>query len=207
MGHAVGDIIQVTFQYQVSQNQMMNILHYRVESSSSTATDIADNQSLADYLAAQTGAGQWLDVWASGLGSTTSFVSARVQKISPFLTPYALEPIVMTGQIVDNCNIPNVAMTITKRGQAGGRQGIGSLHLGGIPDNRAFAGNWAGNAQAWWTSLSNFFVNNITTPLTNITYKPCIYNKGAIPPYNYVLDWQRQNSVRTMHRRTLQLGI
>jgi len=207
MGHAVGDIVQVTFRHSISNNQMMNVLHYRVESSSSVATDIADNQSFAEYIASQTGPGQWLEAWMAGTVVQFSMVAVRVQKISPMLTPYAEEPLTITGGIAGASGIHNIAVTVTKRGNLGGRAGIGSIHFAGLPEIATSNGRWAASISAWWTTIKPQFEQNRTVPLNNITYKPCIYNKGLIPPYNYILDWQYRDTVRTMHRRTLLVGV
>lgn len=206
MGHAVGDIVEVTWRQKAQGQRMMNIQHYRVESSSSQQSDAQDNQALADYLSGLDDPGELLEIWSIFMSVTWSMDQVRVQKIYPVRTTYMTSQIVLSGQQNESSALPLAAFTVTKKGSGGGRRSVGSVHFSGFVPSVFAAGNIKADVLTWWTNqFGPLYTADQVTPF-NIRYRPVLYNPGVQPNYQQIWAWQPQNTARTMHRRTVGIG-
>jgi len=88
MAYGVGDIVEVTWVQEMFSQTILNIQHFRVTSSTSSGSDVGDNQSTADHLASLTGAGQLITVWRTNLVPEWTLRRVRVQKVSPIRSAY-----------------------------------------------------------------------------------------------------------------------
>src|SRR5262245_60704971 len=208
MPHAVGDIIEVTYRQKTAAQQVLNIQHYRVASSSSVSSDVADNQSFADYLANLDGPGQLLEIWSVMMAGDWTIEQVRAQKVYPTRTTYAASQATVSGQDATSMSVPNLAFVVTKRGNVGTRHGIGSVHFSGFVPGKFAGGNIDFGVTTWWTNqFAPLYTANQTVPATNITYTPIIYNPTQAPNWQGILSWTPQSTARTMHRRTVGLGV
>lgn len=206
MGHAVNDIVEVSYRGQCEGQLILNIWHYQVSGSTSQSSDIADNTTLAQFLRAQTQEFQitkeYLDLHP--INYTLDFV--RAQKIWPTRSRYGQSFSGLAGFWPTVSNNTNTAATITKQGTGGNRWSTGSIHIGPIAQDGHDRGNLTDPIMAAMDSFAQAYRLTFTTPANNITYRPVIYNPGRTPNFELVLALLYQPEVRTMRRRTLGLG-
>ena len=207
MPHQVSDLIEVSFRGHCEQQTILNIFHYRVVSSSSVSSDVADNFTLAAYLAGQTAEGQVLKEYLDLLPTNYTLDKVRVQKILTTRSQYAEATSGVLGFWPALSNNTNLAAVLTKQGSTGTRRAIGSIHIGPISETAQDRGRV--NA-AYKTDLESFgtvWRTPFTVPANNINYRLVIYNPNVIPYYQDVSALVIQDTVRTMRRRTVGLGI
>src|SRR5678815_586918 len=122
------------------------------------------------------------------------------------------------GTVNSPCDAQNTTATFTKRGQAANKHNIGSFHLGGLPISMLQQGLLAeilfGPKLA---ALKTALLNVVNDVVAGIVWTPAILNKTKTivdgkPHYTVtgrtiVFETERHNQVRTMHRRTVGLGI
>lgn len=207
MAHQVGDIVQVTFRQELMSQVVLNVLHYKVISGTSVATDVGDNASLAQHIAATKVNPGWIFMWSGAMTANWYMRAVRVQKIEPTRSQYVEETVNLSGAVVGDAHFSNVAITITKKGQSGTRRGIGAMHLSGFMAEDFTLGQLNGSPVNWWNTNGHFWKDNITVAVNNITYQPVLYNRGGVPNHQIISQWQQQPTARTMRRRTVGLGI
>lgn len=207
MAHQVGDIIEMAYVGQCEGQRVMNVWHYVVLSSTSQASDIADNASLAGYIKAMNSEGQITHEYLDCLPSNYNLDYVRAQKIAPTRSQHARSLAGFAGTSGFVANNTNTCAVITKQGQTGTRRAIGSMHLGPLPEGSMDLG-FISETQI--QRIDNFiqqFRNQQTVPVNNITYRPVIYNPGATPNHQFISGYLYQTEIRIVRRRTVGQGI
>jgi hypothetical protein len=207
MAYAVGDIVEVTWRQLQHAQQMLNVQHYRVVSSTSTGSDVGDNQTFADHLAALTAAGQLITVWRTPLAPSWVLSSVKTQKISPVRSAYTTATIGLAGLSGTASELTNIAAVVSKRGTSGTRRAQGSIHFGGWQAAFASGGLWQAGVQTWWDALEPLWSATQIVAGIPANLQPIIYNPGASVNWQTIAVWQLQDTTRVMRRRTVRVGI
>jgi len=207
MAYSVGDIVEVTWQQEMFSQVILNIQHYRVVSSTSAGSDVGDNQSFADHLAALTGAGQLITVWRSGLVPEWKLSRVRVQKINPVRSAYTTAAINLIGLDGNDSQLSNLAVVVSKRGTSGTRRAQGSIHFAGWSPVFFNAGVIQAGIETWWQNLEPLWSATQVVAAIPASLQPIIFNPGASVNWQTVAVWQLQDTARVMRRRTVRVGI
>jgi hypothetical protein len=186
---------------------ILNIYHVRVVSSQSQATDFTDNQILADQVSVDLKAGGRLNAFFNCIGANYFMSTVRAAKIFPNRSAYG-EGSVGTNSLNPSAALtPNVAAVFTKRGTKGTRRAIGSMHIGPLASADMGGGSISALEQSAVLLFATEWMKSFTVPDNLVQYRPVIYNPGMVPPWDDILSISVKTTVRTMHRRTVGLGI
>lgn len=207
MSLQVGDILAVSFRASLFEQRIINVLHYKLESTASTGSSEADLQRWADTMAGQA---------AVANTPTNSLLSlacpeynldeVRVQRVYPARTIYAQAFINQPGTHAGNCVSPNQAFSILKRGNVPGRFAVGRVQIAGIPSNSILNGEVTVGYQLDLANFKAGFAATLNTIGPNMSMKPVIFNPVHVPHSTDIFEWVEQLTVRTMHRRTVRVG-
>jgi len=207
MAYTFGDIVEVSWLQEMFSQVIMNIQHYRVVSSGSSSSDVADNQTFADHLAALTGGAELIGIWSDPLGAEWILRDVRAQKIDPVRSAYANAAINQSGQGGAGADVTNTAVVVSKRGGSGTRRAQGSIHFAGWIPTFFTGGEIQAGVETWWASLQPLWAATQNVVTGSISLQPVIYNPGATPNFQTVAFWTLQDTVRVMRRRTVRVGI
>lgn len=208
MAFAVNDVIQVTYWSKLFNQQLMTVLHYRLTT--------APTSPLAEHLI--------LSVWATGftnnlfepfssMKACTSnlvlFERVTLQKIKPTRSIYVEDAIAEQGALANVIDTANICASITKRTITSGRKGVGHCQWPPLAQTQMNDGIVDATFRA---GALNDFASALTDALTlgagatEATMNPCLPASSGSDAYD-VFDGVPQGTVRTMHRRTVGLGI
>lgn len=210
-------ILEWKIMYEVNGQLCMNVLHFSIGS------NVPGDQPIpaADGFLTANG------VFGNGtvLGEMKRIMSEDVflkEHTAQWIYPvrYIVRHALLGEQCIGDAgaNAQNIAAVITKYGNLGKRSNVGSFHLGGLPDSQFDHGFLNDNT---WTKMkvlaTAMLVDLSDGGVTGIHYIPSILNKTKVPnttPPKFVVSGATvfeiaiaQKSLRTMHRRTVQLGV
>jgi len=207
MALAQFDVIQVSIRSTLFDQRILNILHYivNVAHTGSTGDQLKD---IATSIANDTGSQPIISTLIALFSPELLIDDVRAQRVYPARTIYYQTDVSQAGTNIAGCKTSNVAMSLTKRSETPGRKGIGRIQLAGIGDGYMVAGKWdLGGIGAEVLAVRNALVGSYTTAATPITLVPVIFNPtGAPDHYSVVTNVDFEDTVRTMHRRTVRLG-
>lgn len=208
MAVAANDLMMVTYWSRLSAQQLMTVLHYRVETA---PTAVADETfwwtAWAEYFG--TAGASIYDAYIACTPGNVYIERVTVQRVSPTRGVYAEQAIDSLGAYAGTAPTPNVCASITKRSYQSGRTGVGHTQwppLAPVDYNDGLIDD------DFKTGLLLDLANAIEEPVTIGTgtgladLVPCLPAGGANENYDV---WQTgvRSQVRTMHRRTVGLGI
>jgi hypothetical protein len=199
-----GAILEVIIHSTLAAQRQMTVLHYLLSDLGAPADQFSFLETVDDRLAAVDGI---YTAIANVSGNDCEFQEVQLQWVHPFRYAYrrfASMPLI--GQAPDACYPPNVAATITKKGEEAGRHSIGSVHLPNMPNNTAADGKWGPAMLALLTTLAGRLKAPFTLA-TPGTITPIIFNKAAPADSKPVFSTVVQPEVRVQRRRTVGLGI
>ena len=207
MALAQFDVVQVSIRSTLFDQRILNILHY-VVNVPHTGSDLDQLKDIATSIANDTGSQPIVSTLLALFSPELQIDDIRAQKVYPTRTIYQQTAVGQNGTNVAGVKTANTAMSFTKRSETPGRKGIGRIQLAGIGDGYMVAGKWdLAGIGAEVLAVRNALVGTYTTATTPITLVPCIFNPtGAPSHYSPVLSFDFEDTVRTMHRRTLRLG-
>lgn len=204
---AVDDVIQITYRGAHSGQRILMVLHARCSAAApAPAAELSVLADLAGKLADPADL-RLIDLLAC-VGPEYSITAVRCQKIKPVRTIYQEVGGGGTGTFVGQSSTPNVAASIEKQSTHVGRSGIGRVQLCGIPNAVYSAGVLEG---AYKNGVLDTFANRLIGSFTGGTLYPgyeftwCLPAGGADHTYD-IYDTIPQDTVRTMHRRTVRVG-
>lgn len=199
-------IVQVRMVGSLFNQQVMTVLHYRVNSGSPIDDYRTAMSELAD--AFLTVNKTW-DKWHACLSESVSGVVTYYQPVYPVrLTAYSRVPPNQNGLISGTDMGTNTAATVTKTTDVAARYGRGSCHLPGMvvesinPDTS----EWSDDFQATLGGFGDSLL--IQYELSDfVTVDPVIWQFKTPARYNIVTGRIVQTSPRVERRRTLRLGV
>lgn len=202
----VGDVLQVTVKSFFNEQTILNMFWLR-PNEIATPTYVLYMQDVVDELAAAfSGTGIFTD-WVAGTCESVLFDSVRIQRVFPARDAYFEAAITLNGLIADQPGqSPNMAMSVSRRSLAGGRRGTGRSQLAGWNPPTITNGVYSGPGQLGALAAMSFQLAPFVTTLGNGgTWS--LFNPGAADYLNPIIGLTPQDTVRTMHRRTVRLGI
>lgn len=208
MAIAVNDVIQVTYFATLFNQVLMTVLHYRVTTAPATATP--------EHVVLGSAADNFANVAIEPLSSmkactseAVTWTKVRLQKVKPTRSIYAEEIVGTDGDVAQTVDTANVCASITKRSAKAGRQGVGHVQWPPLAQGQMVSGSLEPAFQA---GVLNDFASALTDVLTvgiapyEMNLQPCLPGGGADTAFD-IWDCVPQSTVRTMHRRTVGLGI
>lgn len=207
MALATNDVIQVSFRGTLYGQRILNILHYAVVSAPSGST-IDQLEGLANSMANNTGSVQPVAKLLAVLSTDFTLDDVRTQVVYPTRTLYTQIASGATGAVEMTAGTANMAVSILKRGVDGGRKGVGRMQIAGVPQGQAALGKWDfSGVLTDWADLRAALAASFTSASPVVTMTPVIYNPtGAGLKFQAIWSWTQEDTVRTMHRRTVRLG-
>ena len=198
----IGSILEVAIEGELFGQQIMTLFHYILESGT-----IGDGRQLAlDALAAlQAPGGLWTD-YLLCVSQDMVNISMSAQWIAPTRYAYVTSAVgAATGGLAQASLPPNVSVALTKTCNNAGRHYVGTIHMPAVAKTSQDEGVIDAGAVVVYTQLAEDVPESIVlgggTELT-----PAIYNRAAYALSPIITACQVQNTLRTMHRRTVGLG-
>jgi len=204
MGLAVNDVVQLTYQGIYANQQIRYVTHWRVSTAGSSTTAELDLDAMAANFSLPTNT-------VTGLlqgchVEDFQFTAVSAQRVWPLRTVRMNVLSSFPGSIIEPGLPPNTAVVLTKRTLTPGRQGLGSIHLTGVPVSAVQ--NGVVISPTPYTNLAASMAASRSIPAVTMTVEPGLWNP-TFPPnfFSRMFDAFLQTTVRTMRRRTVQLGI
>lgn len=155
-----------------------------------------------------TAAGKLFDAYLDVMPSNYTLDFIRMQPVYPqrirFIDSVRNDP----GANAAAASTSNLAASIERFGVVGGRRAVGRIQLP-IPDGKYTGGNITNGG--YIGIMVDLITQMVAKPVTNtpsITWNPVIHNLANPQPLTVdVTGGILKESVRTMHRRTVGLGI
>lgn len=206
MAYVIGAnaIVEVTFEGLHEGQQVMSTYHYKM----GTPATVPDGYAvLGELLTKVMGGGELFETWREAISVHVTDLVVSAQWIKPNRYRYRFDiPAIDSGGIAGDCNPTNVAIAITRLGEAANRHNQGTLHMPGVPlsfiDNSALQPAGAG----LYSSHATVMLQDFVLPASGAEMIPVLFNK-----VNYLLcprmtAAQIQNYARVMRRRTVGVG-
>lgn len=202
----VNDVFRVVYFQTLFAQRLMNVFYLRCTVAPSGGVGyFSALESLANRLASD--ANHPVDNWLPIVGDELEFDDVRVQRVWPTNDMYAQAHMGLDGSHADPATQSNDAISIEKRTSVFGRHGIGRIQIGGVPASQISAGKFSGAYQSLVETFANNFIGDIGVAGGLGTYRFCLFNGDAPTADDDYFDMIVKPEVRTMHRRTLGLGI
>lgn len=202
---AVGDIVSVMVVYYVDNQTCIGNLAYRCDRVP-TGSPNYDAGVTALLTALSSGADSLTARMASMISNQCLIDFIQGQRIRPVRSPFVRVGLSEVG-LVDSPNAPSVTcISISKRVDVVGRGRTGHWQQGGCPANDIDLGRWEGDTIV----NAGFLANNIKETLdipSGGKWVPGIQPVGTSGGFNEIVNTTVQETVRSMHRRTVGLGI
>jgi len=216
MAIPIRSIMQVTYEQQVNNQTIMNVLHYTNMNDYPTKDPIAVCDAMVNVLKV-TNTNPLVVAMKALQSVTLDYKHVHVQLIYPIRYVKRTGDMATNGDAAGLCNAQNVAFTITKKATFANRSGIGSFHLGGIGDGKYAEGLISPGAFIELDGVAEQMLINIAEPVEGTTWFPCLANRTPIvgtDPVKYQISGSvpisytvAQTTLRVMRRRTVGLGI
>ncbi len=203
----VNDVVQVILRANVSSQVNLNVLHYRVTTSTGAATYFEQMDAIAAEMGTPGGVGI--------VGETSRLQSedylydwVQTQKVGPVRSLYTRTALGAPGTVVEPCNAVNVSAVITKQTEIPGRGFSGSFHIGGLPPSAYEFGQLTNATIVQMNVICAALAADLSLLAGALRLTPvCFSQTGGIGgETNTIVNCFPQPQLRTMRRRTLGLG-
>lgn len=204
----VGNTVRIAYFATLFGQRIMSVFHYEVTANLSSNSLLADLQIIAGTFSNSVVAGTPIKALLPLTTAQMQWDYVRAQVVSPAMTVYRQALIGQPGTHAGQTLMPNDAMSITKKSELFGRRGIGHIQLAGVPSEQIVAGKFTANYQAEAALNVIDLVLPVNTQAPQITLKHVLFHgiESGVPN-STVQQLIPQDTVRTMHRRTVGLGI
>lgn len=191
-GRLFGQITLNTFHYYVQFDSSLPTYSQSIQAAANGFSTGTNNPTLA-LLAAQTAEFTLDGIWA--------------QRIYPTRDRAFFSSLSLPGVNTGTCAAPNQAATIEKWSWEGGRHGIGSLHIPGVPVEQQLLGLWTNTYRTILETVATRMKANYAPPTdTPCIQLPVILNRANKPNSKELQGTTVQGTVRVMRRRTIGVG-
>lgn len=215
MAWPTNSIIEGRLYYRVNDQVNINVLHW-LPVGNSVGFTLDELMDAFHAALGGVGNGTWIGEMKACTSQNTTFFRRDTQLIWPTRYRTRTQELNEQGAVGSPAEAQNVAATLTKRGALGKRSNIGSYHVGGVPSTE-YQGGILKPAQVdrYESLITNFLDDFRSDNLTTVEYDPAILNKIKNPitekyeiiGATQVQQWLVQDTLRTMRRRTLRVGI
>lgn len=202
---SAGDIFQAIVRSELCGQTCLNVLHFRcklVGAAPGLAEWIQDT-----ILVPLSGAVSLVSGLVNVTTNDINFVELIGQKIFPVRYRAVRRPIGLTGTRVGFSRTANYALSISKYPARAGRGTTGKFQLAGCPVEDMVGGTWKEPYRlAVSTEVGSKLMGDLTGTGFGGVVEHGMWNEQA-NTFQTVDDYYAQATVRTMHRRTVGLGI
>jgi len=201
------DVVRVTYNMVQDEQQLKMVLHCEPFTIVESDYFLAMEDLVGELVATLAGGGFWNPIKALQSDQLT-YESIQVQRISPTRDVLTIRNSGVTGDSVDAAVPPNVALSVTKHTLLASRRGVGRIQIPGFPKVKLVNGRWD---QTMCDTIQTDLEVKLTTVLTTDAGNEWRWVLPQIGqpfgPYQPITGVTTHNTVRTMHRRTVGLGI
>lgn len=217
-------ILEVRIGYLANDQQNYNVLHYYVNEEGPAADSPLE---LAEDVVTKLSAGaddpgELVHSMRALMGANVEINTIAAQGIwSPRFRAFTGVVTGLPGLSANNCNAQNVAAVIEKYGEGGDRRNVGSIHIGGLPQDAYVEGSLTPAAVVLLEAIGDAYLAGLTVETSvvgePITYSPAILNREKvildgkptwpIIGYKEVVGMSAKTALRVMRRRTKGYGI
>lgn len=199
----VGDIILVTVEARLNNQQVMTLFPWRVKSGTS-----ADGKGALSALNAVLLSDDGLvDTYQKCMSEDVKQVRVKSQKIHPnrfaYIEQFSPNP---NGLVAQDMMGPNTAVVVTRKGDGATRHDIGNVHLYGVPKSFTTDGEVNGTGTVAYNALQVNMTSEVTFGLAPLVIEPIIFNRTTPSASHVVTSAVLQFPLRVMRRRTVGLG-
>jgi hypothetical protein len=130
-----------------------------------------------------------------------------VQSVQPTRFVKFISALGTAGTFPQASNTANLAGVIERRGEQANRHNVGSLH---VPLANLDPGASAGTISAAFLGAASALASSLQTPMSPAvgwTMTPCLFSKTLTTAAPVIFSTKVQQTIRTMRRRTVGLGI
>lgn len=201
----VNDLIRVTYFQRMFQQRLLAVLHMRVVTAPAGASsDLVAMTNLANKVGDP--AQVWVAAWRAIVTNQVLFDEVRCQKVFPVRGIYGKSAMAVTGSESGAASTANTAISIEKRSRIPGRKGIGRIQIAGSRIIDLVDGSFDPTYLSAVQSAGEQLIGLVSTPLDGGVYAWCLPGPTPLTSDNDISDVQAKDTVRTMHRRTVQVG-
>lgn len=217
MAWGAQDFLELKVEYEVNTQRCFNVLHYK-PSGNSVGFDIQDMVNGFLGVMGAPGNGTLVGEIRKLMSEEVMFRSVSAQAV--YATRYAVKRELITGvvgAIPSPCHAQNLQATIVKRGDLGNRHNVGSIRIGGVPQNSFQTGFVTAAYTTLMEAFAAFLASEGTDGISPVEYIPVIANKTQVPgsdPPKFVYsgstvitNWEPMSTLRTQRTRTVGRGI
>jgi len=205
---ASGDIVEVRYNYVQNGQRLMNVFHYRLNT---TETE-ADYDTYLEYLTSELAEGldYWSQKWATNAAEQCSIYKIDAQRIFPTRTYHISKPVEIPGEIAALTSEPlpqNVQLSLTKVSAESGRGRTGRVEVPGGTQVKIEGGRLSTDGQTWLTDLALAVQETVPTDFAPLgEWIPVILYGFAPAGSPDIVTVRVQDTVRVSHRRTVGVG-
>jgi len=202
----VDDIYQCSFRADLHDEIVRMVLHYRLRAVGPTID--ADRWDFYSTIHGKlNAAGGLIEKLLACSSQDIDYNHVRIQLVRPTRKVYRQFQIDLIGDQANGCHAVNVAMAITKRTSFPAPDGVGTLHLGGLPTAWMDGGRWDAALTGTAITFANALDDEINDAGGAYELVPCLGGRigSLVLPY-YITSVAVQPEVRTMYRRTKGIG-
>lgn len=201
---AAGDILEVSIASRLNGQRLLSVFHYVLSTGGGPIDGIAAIDSF-DGLWNLAVAGEFMQSYADAMVRDVSIEQVVYQWIhTTRRARIVFSPANDTGEAAGTALPQNLSAALTKRSEVPGRLGNGTLHMPGLAVESVVSGelNLAGVA------VYNDLIANLPQVYTfdGNSLTPVIYHRAAPALSPVITTADVQQTVRTMHRRTVGVG-
>lgn len=205
-----GDIIQVVYRTILFEQNILNVLHYRVSQPIGTPSYTEDLDFLTGLLEPGN-PGTLGTAIRTALATNATILDITLQRIYPNRSFYLRTPLGLAGQsTLGEATAANVSAVVSKQSEAAGRGRTGSFHLGGVPAAGYTFGRLTAAFRADMVPVADALKADITDPGTEaVLMVPGMFGlaPGQPDPFRRVVQTFTQDTLRIVRRRTVGVGI
>lgn len=209
MALQVGDILLVQCVGQLHDQTIINTAHYVVGVASSTGSTNDQVYHLANVLGNGLGGNKFKENLLKAACPQYILEKVTAQRIYPTRTYAAEYPVGEPGLLELECTLSNIAVSISRRSDSATRDGQGRWQFAGVPASKYDSGMvQLGYRTGELATFANELMLPVQGTLYAVNWRPCLYTPKNLPDrYRVISSVIVQDTVRTMHRRTVRVGI
>lgn len=199
-----GAVCLVTFEGRLQSQQVMNVSAWLFN----TGSTLPDGRvALNAIINRMQEANQPYALWIDCLSSQVTQGQITAQWVYPTRYGYVkanASPSV--GQVGGAAGAPNVAVCITRRTGLSGRKQQSDIHMFGVPAALNDNGVVNVTGKAKYDAYGDAMTRTVTMAVPAFSLAPVPFSKVAPANVSQYIEYQTQNYLRVMRRRTVGLG-
>lgn len=204
---AANTVVLVTFMGNCNGQRIINTFHYRAATAPLPGTPY--DSYMNRLFIGLNGIGGLIQRFIDCMSANYTLEGVRLQPVYPTRQRYIYYPLLLSGNFpVFLATAQNSAASIKRVSNVVGPSGVGRIQMV-IPEQQA-SGGVVVDVNGYVTALQTLggqFLPAIVTATPTMTWNPCLYGPGYVTTgVCDLVNWQVEDTVRTMHRRTNFLG-